>query len=145
MSGIVNVSEAASIAFHTAFYLATNGDQLVRKQELADNLHVSHEHLAKIIQRMARAGVIKTVRGPKGGCRLSEKGKTASLLQVYEAVEGPYRQLGCLLQRQICSGECCLLGGLLQKMSEEVYQQLKKTTLADVTTATRTFLDKRQP
>ncbi|MFA7172460.1 MAG: Rrf2 family transcriptional regulator [Kiritimatiellia bacterium] len=137
MSGIISVSEAASIAFHTAFYLATNSKQLVRNQEMADELHVSQEHLAKIIQRMARAGVIKTVRGPKGGCCLTEKGKAASLLQIYEAVEGPYQQLGCLLQQQICRDKCLLLGGLLQKMSREVYQQLKKTTLADVAIAAK--------
>lgn len=140
MSGIVSVSEAASIAFHTAFYLASSGKQLVRNQELADELHVSQEHLAKIIQRMARAGVVKTVRGPKGGCCLTEQGKASSLLQIYEAVEGPYNKLGCLLQQKICSDECCLLGGLLQKMSNEIYRQLKTTTLADMTTASKKLL-----
>ncbi len=132
MAGIVNVSEAASIGFHTAFHLATCGDQLVRKQELTDELNVSHEHLAKIIQRLARAGLLKTVRGPKGGCRLTPKGRAATLLEIYEAVEGPYHPLGCLLQRQLCQGECCLLGGVLQKMSREIYDKLKNTTLKDV-------------
>jgi len=132
MAGIINVSEAASIAFHTAFHLATCGDQLIRKQELTAELNVSHEHLAKIIQRMARAGVLQTVRGPKGGCRLTENGRSMTLLDIYEAVEGPYQPLGCLLQRQLCQGECCLLGGVLQKMSREIYDQLKSTTLADV-------------
>jgi len=132
MTGIVNVSEAASIAFHTAFHLATSGDKLVHKQELAEKLRVSQEHLAKIIQRMTRAGILQTVRGPKGGCRLTEGALEMTLLNVFEAVEGPYQQLGCLLKKKICQGECCLLGGLLQKISREVYEQLKSTTLNDV-------------
>ena len=132
MAGIVSVSEAASIAFHTAFYLAANGNLLVRKQDLAEELSVSQEHLAKIIQRMARTGILQTVRGPKGGCRLTEGALSMNLLDIYESVEGPYQQLGCLLKKQICSGECCLLGGMLQKMSREIYEQLKNTTLNDV-------------
>ena len=132
MAGIVNVSEAASIAFHTAFHLASSGNALVQKQTLADELNVSQEHLAKIIQRMARAGILETVRGPKGGCRLTPQASSMSLLQIFEAVEGPYQPLGCLLQKQICTGECCLLGGMLQKMSREIYEQLKSTTLREV-------------
>jgi len=132
MAGIVNVSEAASIAFHTAFHLASSQGNLVQKQELAEELNVSQEHLAKIIQRMARAGILETVRGPKGGCKLTSGALSMSLLQIYEAVEGPYRPLGCLLQKQLCSGECCLLGGMLQKMSNEIYGQLKNTMLMDV-------------
>ena len=132
MVGIVNVSEAASIAFHTAFHLVANDNLLVRKQELAKELNVSQEHLAKIIQRMARAGILQTIRGPKGGCRLTPNAREMTLLDVYEAVEGPYYQLGCLLKKKICKEECCLLGGMLQKMSREVYEQLKNTTLNDV-------------
>jgi len=36
------------------------------------------------------------------------------------------------LKKKICKEECCLLGGMLQKMSREVYEQLKNTTLKDV-------------
>ncbi|MDA3925434.1 MAG: Rrf2 family transcriptional regulator [Kiritimatiellae bacterium] len=132
MAGIVSVSEAASIAFHTAFHLAANGNVLVRKQKLAEELSVSQEHLAKIIQRMARTGILQTVRGPKGGCRLTEGALSMTLLDIYEAIEGPYLQLECLLQKKICTGECCLLGGMLQEMSRELYKQLKSTTLKDV-------------
>ena len=132
MVGIVNVSEAASIAFHTAFHLALNKTVLIRKQELAEELSVSQEHLAKIIQRLARSGILETVRGPKGGCRLTERAPEMTLLAIYEAVEGPYQLLGCLLNKPVCNGNCCILGGRLQKMSREVYDQLKATTLKDV-------------
>jgi Rrf2 family protein len=132
MAGIINVSEAASIAFHTAFKLAAGGGALVRKEDLAGELEVSGDHLAKVIQRMARAGIVETLRGPKGGCRLTQAAAGMTLLEIYEAVEGPYRPLKCLLKRPLCDGNCCLLGGVLQRMSGELYEQLKNTTLRDV-------------
>jgi Rrf2 family protein len=132
LAGIVNVSEAASIAFHTAFHLAANAGKRVQRQELAEEMNVSQEHLAKIIQRMSRAGILETVRGPKGGCRLTEDAMGRTLLDIFEAVEGPYRTVECLLKKPLCSGKCCLLGGILQKMSAEIYEQLKNTTLKQV-------------
>lgn len=132
MAGIVNVSEAASIAFHTAFHLAASGNEMARNQDLAEEMNVSQEHLAKVIQRMSRAGILETVRGPKGGCRLTEAAPSMTLLDIFEAVEGPYKPLGCLLRKPICGGQCCLLGGVLQKMSQELYEQLKGTTLKEM-------------
>ncbi len=137
MAGIIHVSEAASIAFHTVFHLATGGDELVQKRTLSKELGVSEQHLAKIIQRLAHADILQTVRGPKGGCRLTAHALDLSLLDVYEAVEGPYQLLGCLLKRKLCPDKCCLLGGVLQKMSRDVYEQLKRTTLKDVASAIR--------
>lgn len=135
MAGIVSVSEAASIAFHTVIHLATGDDELVRKRTLSEELGVSEQHLAKIIQRLAHAEILRTVRGPNGGCRLAEHAMEITLLDVYEAVEGPYQQLGCLLKRKLCPGRCCLLNGALQKMSRDVYEQLKSTKLKDVVIA----------
>ncbi len=132
MAGIITVSEAASIAFHTAFRLAAGGNMMARKEDLARELEVSGDHLAKVIQRMARAGIVETLRGPKGGCRLTEAAMEMTLLDIYEAVEGPYRPLKCLLKRPLCDGNCCLLGGVLQRMSAQLHEQLKATTLREV-------------
>jgi Rrf2 family protein len=126
------MSEAASIAFHTVLVLAGGRENLLRRQDLAKRMNVSADHLAKVIQRLSRAGVLETSRGPHGGCRLTETALRMSLLEIYEAVEGAYQPLDCLLQKKICAGECCLLGGVLQSMSRKIYQQLKTTTVRDV-------------
>ena len=130
MSGVVGISEAASIGLHTMLVLASAPERVHRSREVAERLRVSGAHLSKVFQRLHRAGLVESVRGPKGGYRLSRPAEEISLLTIYEVIEGPLEEQGCLLEKPICDGTCCLLGGVLQRVSAEIRQKLAETTLA---------------
>jgi Rrf2 family protein len=93
--------------------------------------------VTKVIQRLGRAGLVRSVRGPRGGSSLTGPPAEITLLQIYEAIEGPLTPLGCLLSKPLCKGGCCLLGGLLQEVSRSMHHHFAKTTLADAVTALR--------
>ena len=78
-------------------------------------------------------GLVEATRGPKGGFRLAKPGSEISLLQVYEAIEGPLADTTCLLGEPICRGDKCILGGLLETVNRQVREYLASTTLADLT------------
>ncbi|MCF8044104.1 MAG: Rrf2 family transcriptional regulator, partial [Desulfarculaceae bacterium] len=70
MQQLLKISEAASLALHTMGLLASRPGEQVPTRELAARLKVSEAHLAKVMQRLGRAGLVRSQRGPKGGFAL---------------------------------------------------------------------------
>lgn len=132
MAGVVKVSEAASLGVHAAMLLAKAEGKLVRTRDLGEQIGASQAHLVKVLQSLARAGLVATVRGPRGGARLARPAAAISLLAVYEAVDGRLEASKCLLAKPVCDGHCCVLGTALYRMNQEVREHLARTTLADV-------------
>ena len=132
MAGLVRVSEAASLGLHAAMLLARSSGALVRTRDLGERIGASQAHLVKVLQSLARAGLVETERGPHGGARLARPATAVSLLAVYEAIDGPLQSSACLLAQPICDGRCCLLGEVLHRMNQEAREHMARTTLADV-------------
>lgn len=130
MNGILAISDAASLALHTAGLLAADPARRRPVREIAALLGVSQAHLAKVLQRLARAGLVHSVRGPAGGFVLRRAADEVTLLEVYEAVMGPLHPSPCLLGRPTCSAAGCVLGGLLRRVDAEVRTYLEGTRLS---------------
>ena len=69
---------------------------------LAAETSVPSHFLAKLLQDLARIGVLKSTKGPHGGFRLNMPAKEISMLRIVEAIDGPGRFDRCL-----CGGEEC--------------------------------------
>lgn len=133
MSNVLRISEAASLALHSMVFLAANPGKLITTREIASKLHASEAHLSKVFQRLARVGLVKATRGPKGGFMLGKPANEITLLNVYESIEGPLVPSKCLLGAPICSGEKCILGGLLEMVDKQVREYLTETRLSELT------------
>ena len=129
MATVLRISEAASLGLHAMSLLAGASEERTSAGEMAETLGVSEAHLAKVLQHLGRVGLVKSVRGPHGGFSLARPGSEITLLEIYEAIEGPMAETHCLLGRRVCHGSC-LLGGLLETVDELVRAQLSSTTLA---------------
>jgi len=132
LQGSLRISEAASLALHTVVYLA--GDPLNHHSAgtLARAICVSEAHLAKVLQRLVKAGLLVSVRGPKGGFRLARKTEEITLLEVFEAIDGPFRPDACLMHGRTCGQMGCLFGDLLGDINRQVRSYLGGRTLEDV-------------
>ena len=128
MANPIHVSEAASIALHAMMLLAAAPAGKRTTGQIAATLRVSEAHLSKVLQRLTRVGLVIAVRGPKGGFRIGPDPAAISLLDVYQAIEGPYTDLHCLLEKPVCGGQCCVLGGLLRAL-EALRPRMAETTL----------------
>jgi Rrf2 family protein len=135
MAGLVRVSEAASLGLHAAMLLACATSPWVRTRDLGERIGASQAHLVKVLQSLARAGLVETERGPHGGARLARPAGEITLLRVYEAIDGPLETTECLLARPICDGTCCMVGKMLYRMNQDVREHLARTSLAEVWSA----------
>jgi Rrf2 family protein len=130
MTNLLRISEAASMAIHTVALLAADPARVATTGEVAMDLSVSEAHLSKVLQRLAKEGLVKSVRGPKGGFILGKPANEIRLLDVFEAIEGRLEPADCLLEKPVCSG--CIMGDLLHKVNTLVREQLSNTRVSDV-------------
>lgn len=131
MSHFAKMSEASSVALHAALLMAKAPGKSHTAHDIAELLTVSEATLAKALQRLVKAGVISSTRGPKGGFVMARDPKGITLLEVYEAIEGRLTPTQCLLSRPVCGGEC-LLQALLKDVDVKARQFLAEKNLGDV-------------
>ena len=130
---ILNISEAASLGIHALAYLSRrHGEAPVTTASIAAAYGVSEAHLSKVFQRLGKAGLVKSVRGPHGGFRLARAPGKITLREVYEALDGPLGRNHCLLGKPKCGLESCVLGSLLTDVDQRVSAYLTGTTLAEI-------------
>ena len=132
MANMLKISEAASLAMHTMVLLAKDPERVVSTHEIAETLKVSEAHLSKVLQRLTRVGLVKSVRGPKGGFRPGRSTHEITLLEVYESIEGRLVPKTCLFEQPICSGNACILGDLLTTVNRRIADHLSGTKLSDL-------------
>jgi len=80
----------------------------VSLQTLAREQRIPERYLAKIVQDLRRSGLIRSVRGAHGGYALSRPPGQTTLLDIWEALEGPFCPVECLAAPKSCNmvGEC---------------------------------------
>ncbi len=130
MAEFVRMSEGTAIGMHAMVVLA-GADGPLPAASTAGSLDVSPAHLSKVLQALARAGLLEAKRGPNGGYVLAKPRSEIRLLDVYEALEGPLRRDGCLFGKPICRRQRCALGSVVSDVRREVYEYLRRTTLDD--------------
>lgn len=129
MTRLLKMSDATALGLHAMVYLAERPDGIITTNEIAAYLKVSEAHLSKVLQRLAKVGLVKSVRGPKGGFTLTNNSDKTHLLAIYEALEGPFPNLSCLFPTPICDNTDCIMGGVLTKLSREIREYLATTMI----------------
>ncbi len=102
MSTILNFSDAVSLALHSMGIMAGKKDCFFRTGAIAKQLAVSEHHLQKVHQRLSKAGLLHSARGPKGGFSLNKPAEEITLLEIVEAIEGPFDPSPCFLNKSPC-------------------------------------------
>ena len=124
MACALKISEAASLAMHAMGLLAMEPDRSRSVRAIAGRLGLSEAHLSKVLQRLVKAGLLRSNRGPRGGFRLTREPEQISLLEVFEAIEGPVEPTDCLLSLPLCDGSGCILGKILVDVNHLLLEYL---------------------
>lgn len=130
MSKVVALTEATSIGLHSMVLIARS-DAILNVLKISEFIGSSRHHVAKIMQRLSRAGLVSSNRGPSGGFVLKKLPSEISLLQIYEVLEGPLSVQTCPMDRPSCPFGECILGDLALRVSREMKDYLASRTLQD--------------
>jgi Rrf2 family protein len=132
MSSILKVSEAVSLGLHACVIMAGQNGERFTAPALAEMIQASEAHLSKVMQRLVKAGLIKSNRGPGGGFTIAKRLMDISLMDIYEAIEGSFPSENCLFENHVCGRERCALGDFLANINKECKDYFENTRLGDL-------------
>jgi len=125
---------ASELAIRATVYLAQQAPgKLSPVHEIAAHAGVSQAYLAKILQRLAIAGLVRSFRGPGKGMELARAAGTITLASLILVMEGSKEAHECVLGLGTCSEETpCVLHDEWIPIRTAIRNLLEKTTLADL-------------
>lgn len=130
MQSVLKISEAASIALHAMTYIAFH-DETASTKNIAKNFGVSINHLSKVLQRLVKADLLKSTKGPLGGFELTKKCEDITFLEIYEAIDGKINTGCCLFGKTVCNSSECIMGNFLNQTNKNVKAFFGNKRLSD--------------
>ena len=137
MADLLKISDATALAMHSLLHLALNPDDRFTTMEIAKKFEASTHHLAKVHQRLTRAGLINSTRGPAGGVSLAKDPTAITLLDIYEIMQGPMPSRPCLFGKEQCPRGHCALNKLLSGITRHAHTYFEQTTLGTLAMESR--------
>ena len=128
MSRVFSLSEAASIALH-GLVLVAKSENGLNVTDISEKIDSSRHHVAKVLQRLVKAGYLGSHRGPGGGFYLKMDPEKVTLLDVYETIEGKIEVTKCPLDKPVCPFEKCLINNITGRMTNEFIDYIRSKTL----------------
>ncbi len=130
---MLKISASANLAIHAMVYIAIAGSNRRHTVvEIAGRQGVSRWQLSNVMPRLVCAGLLLSRCGLSGGFVLGRSADTITLLEIYEAIDGPLGKSRCL-RGDHCRLNNCALSDFIYLVQEEVRQALSSTRLSDLT------------
>lgn len=128
------LTSACKDAVRATVWLATKPhDEYYRIQQIADSLDLPFFFLSKTFQKLVKAGIVASTRGPRGGVRLALAPERIRVLEIVEAVDGSAFFDACVLGIGACESETpCALHAQWDTWREEMKVMLDAMRLSEL-------------
>jgi Rrf2 family protein len=142
----VNLFRQVDYAIRCIIYLCDTRDRLATKSEIAKSVSAPDLFVAKILQRLVRAGIVLSVRGVHGGFVMARDPSTLSLLDVIEVTQAPLAPRPCVLNPRACPyRDTCVVNPIWVKIHRWTVRELRKVTFATLARRSRKMSKSRKP
>jgi Rrf2 family protein len=102
-------------------------------KDVAESYGIPPEALAKILQRLAKAGLLHSQHGMNGGYTLARNAWEISAYEVIRAIDGPLFITSCITVRGECGqSDKCTIREPLRKVNESIEAVLRRIKIADM-------------
>lgn len=110
--------------------------QPVTIRDISERQQMSVTYLEQILYRLKKAGIVRSIRGAKGGYVLARKGEKITVSQIISALDGPISISHCDLPKmreKSCIGPSACVSRILWKKLEDLIEDvLSSVTLVDL-------------
>ncbi|MEB3767153.1 Rrf2 family transcriptional regulator [Acinetobacter sp. MD2] len=127
----MQLNKFTDYALRILMYVARPNDVPYTIADIAQDLHVSQNHLVKIVHFMAKQEWIITTRGKGGGLKLNPKTLDFKLGTIVRILQGDHQIVECHTPPCVLRAHCGLKG-ILDQALQQFYQSLDQYRLKDV-------------
>lgn len=125
-------SQTVEYALRAVVMLADRAPHACTTDQIAEATRVPKPYLSKVLQGLARSGVVITQRGVGGGVTLAKSPENLTILDVVNAVEPIRRIHTCPLGIVSHGKNLCPLHHRMDKALEMVEEAFRASTLAEI-------------
>lgn len=127
-------TQASEYALRALTELAKcNPEEWILTSDLAELLNSPVHYLAKVLQTLAKRGVLESQRGRQGGFRLARTPETLTAWDIVNELDDVRKLEACVMGEAECSDEtACPLHALWKDIRTRFIEELQGTTLRDL-------------
>lgn len=131
---MLRLSKKADYALIAMKHLALRPDQAASSaREIAEQYDIPVELMAKVLQRLAREGLLASHQGTRGGYQLSRSPSAISVADVIQAVDGPLTVTACSTDDDNCDQYSkCSVRDPLWKIKERILLALQTCSITEL-------------
>jgi Rrf2 family protein len=130
----LELSSEGRYTLRALLYLAWIGER-VTAQKISAEAHVPRRLLARILAKLAHAGLVESEQGRGGGSRLARPATQITLREAVEVVEGPFGVTRCIVEDRACGeGAPCALHDAWEEGQRTILEYLDTQTLDEFLT-----------
>jgi Rrf2 family protein len=127
----MQITRETDYAIRCVDYLSDKWGSVTMVDEISRGKCVPRSFLAKILQKLTKASIVKSYRGVKGGFELARSPKEITLLDVIEAIQGPVAMNVCAIDETMCDfSNSCAVHPVWIEVRREVEKILREKTFA---------------
>jgi len=119
--------------YATVILASLGGGGLASAADVAERTHIGLPTVSKLLKELQHAGLVKSVRGARGGYQLARPATGISAADIIDAVEGPVALTECASGSGLCGIETtCQVGHGWQRVSLSIRRALINISLTDL-------------
>lgn len=130
-------SKACEYGIRAMLHISTQSrdGRRVSLKDIAAAIDSPEAFTAKILQQLARHGIVDSVKGPNGGFEIAEKNRSKiRLSHIVSAIDGDQVYRGCGLGLKECNADKpCPVHDRFKVIREELKDMLENTSMEDLT------------
>ncbi len=124
-----------------AHFAAAPREGQLSAREMAELTELPLPVVSKMLKELASVGLLESVRGAKGGYRLTRAPEAISVAEIVHALEGPIALMECTVGPGVCDQEShCFLQEPWHRINRAVLDALSRVTLAELARPTTNHL-----
>jgi len=131
---MLRLSKKADYALMAVRHLALQaGPTSTSAREIAEQYDIPIELMAKVLQRLVRAGLLISTQGTRGGYTLSRPSSVISVADVIQAIDGPFTVTACSTEKHDCEQYSkCSIRDPLWQIRERIAETLGMVSMAEM-------------
>ncbi len=105
----------------------------VQIKTISERQGISNKYLEQLMALLKSAGLVKSIRGPKGGYFLAKEPSKVRLDEVFKVLEGPFAVVGCIEDADYCPRYSdCVTRSLWCQVQKAIEDTLQSNTVQDL-------------
>ena len=134
---MLRLSKKADYALMAMKHLAIKTESSsTSAREIAEQYDIPIELMAKVLQRLARRGLLTSHQGTRGGYTLSKPTTSISVADIIQAIDGPLTVTACSTGDEQCDQFTkCNVRDPLWRIKDRILDALAQCSLAEISTA----------